>query len=194
MMTKRTFWNALGWLILLGITGCVQTGVSASQQPLLEATSSQVQASATAAAVASTALVADMTPTNLAEGGTILTTPQLKQETMVPETKITPRPTARGLGVEQWIAQAKEDLAARLGVTAEQIELVDFQEKLWPDGSLGCPQPGMVYIQVPQDGYLIRLRYGGGLYHYHGNERLGPFLCDNPAKEGIEAPSLTIEE
>ncbi len=80
---------------------------------------------------------------------------------------------------QEQIAQAKHDLAQRLSIDVDQIELVEVQTVVWPDGSLGCPQPGMAYIQVQQDGLLIHLRVGKHTYNYHSGGNRGPFLCED---------------
>jgi len=79
------------------------------------------------------------------------------------------------------VDQAVADLAQRLSIEPAQVELVKFEFVVWPDAGLGCPQPGMEYLQVLSDGYLIQLRVGKRIYAYHGGERRGPFLCENPA-------------
>lgn len=76
---------------------------------------------------------------------------------------------------------AKEDLAQRLDVPLEQIELVSMEAVTWPDGSLGCPEPGVEYIQVQREGSLIRLRVGKRVYQYHSGGRRQPFLCEHPS-------------
>ncbi len=85
-------------------------------------------------------------------------------------------PTQNSLG-RPLDAQAIEDLATRLKLDKAEIEVVRMEEVDWPDGSLGCPEPGMRYKQVVVNGTFIQLRAGGQLYNYHsGNTRL-PFLC-----------------
>ena len=86
------------------------------------------------------------------------------------------------------ITLAKQDLAQRLSTSSDQIELVDVQPMVWPDGALGCPQPGMEYTQVQQDGLLIRLRAGKMLYNYHSGHSRGPFLCEKPAPGVVPLP------
>lgn len=86
------------------------------------------------------------------------------------------------------INEAKEDLARRLSIAVSQISLVEVNEVVWPDASLGCPQPGMAYKQVPQDGYLIRLKYQKQIYNYHGGSGRGPFLCEMSPNEELSAP------
>ena len=77
-------------------------------------------------------------------------------------------------------ALAQEDLADRLGIERDQVELVDVQEVTWSDASLGCPDPDMRYAQVPQDGLLIRLRAQSRVYEYHSGAGRDPFLCEHP--------------
>ena len=77
---------------------------------------------------------------------------------------------------------AVADLAARLDVDAAAITPVSAVLVTWPDGSAGCPQPGMEYLQVTQEGSLIELGHGGLVYRYHtGGSRTTPFLCDQAA-------------
>ena len=94
------------------------------------------------------------------------------------------------------IALAKQDLAQRLSTSPDRIELVDVQPVVWPDGALGCPQPGMAYIQVQQDGLLIRLRAGKGTYNYHSGGSRGPFLCEKPVAgdKPLPPPGGPIDE
>lgn len=93
-------------------------------------------------------------------------------------------PAGTGAGaVQSVVAQAKEDLAERLAVEAATIEVIETEEVVWRDSSLGCPQPGMAYMQVLIDGMLVRLRHGDNVYEYHSGGNRGPFLCENPTKD-----------
>jgi hypothetical protein len=69
------------------------------------------------------------------------------------------------------VAEARADAAKRTGVSegAWAIDRVEARE--WPDGSLGCPQPGMMYAQVVTPGYLIRLRADSRSLEYHSGGR-----------------------
>ena len=58
----------------------------------------------------------------------------------------------------------------------------------WPDASLGCPQPDMVYTQVPVDGTLILLSVAGQVYEYHGGGWTDPFLREQVIKTKPTAP------
>jgi hypothetical protein len=90
------------------------------------------------------------------------------------------------------VLQAKEDLADRLGVPMSEIELLSFEEVVWPDSSIGCPQPGMRYKQVPYDGALIRLSADGQVYDYHSGGSRGPFLCEKAYKEPEKPTPIDI--
>ena len=66
---------------------------------------------------------------------------------------------------------------------------MSFESITWPDGGLGCPQPGIAYIQVQVDGYRILLSYKGAAYPYHGGGRRGPFLCEHESYPSGTTPS-----
>lgn len=89
-----------------------------------------------------------------------------------------PEPSAPAL--KALVAQAREDLARRLSIGPDDISLLKLKDFVWPDRSLGCPRPGMVYPQVPQDGVLIVLRAAGRSYNYHAGSGRAPFLCQDP--------------
>ncbi|MFI7062453.1 hypothetical protein ACIBL3_15825 [Kribbella sp. NPDC050124] len=77
---------------------------------------------------------------------------------------------------------AKADLVKRLGVDAGQVTVVSSSEVTWPDGSLGCPEPGMRYTQALVNGSRVVLEAGGKQYHYHSGGTRPPFLCENPSR------------
>jgi len=72
---------------------------------------------------------------------------------------------------------AIDDLARRLGIKPEEIKVVRVEEVDWPDGSLGCPQPGMRYKQMLVNGTFIQLKVGDNVYNFHGGGGRRPFLC-----------------
>ena len=87
---------------------------------------------------------------------------------------------------------AKADLAEKLGLSlpTTEIEVVAYEEVIWSDSSLGCPGPGMTYVQTTTDGYVIQLQSGDQIYNYHGASGNTPFLCENEAtsREETQAP------
>jgi len=90
-----------------------------------------------------------------------------------PETRIGDWGPAQSL-VEAVVA----DLAGRLNLPPEQIRVVQVQERMWPDSSLGCPQPGEMYLQVITPGYQILLEAGGRQYDYHTGSQARFILCE----------------
>jgi hypothetical protein len=124
-------------------------------------------------------------------GEPVVPSPRFRVDEMHPvegESPIQGSP-ARGpidLALQSLIDLAQQDLTARLsqasdvGALGSTIDVLEARALVWPDRGLGCPMPGMVYIQVPVDGALIRLQAGGKTYEYHsGGSRL-PFLCEQP--------------
>lgn len=95
-------------------------------------------------------------------------------------------------GFQSLIDEAKDDLARRLSAPLSQIMLVEAREVVWPDSSMGCPQPGMAYLQVPEDGALIILQVEGIVYEYHNGGSRGLFLCEKIYKDPNPPPQLDI--
>jgi hypothetical protein len=83
-----------------------------------------------------------------------------------------------GTAPESFVATAVADLAERLGVDPDAVEVVSADAVVWPDAGLGCPAPGMSYAQVQVEGTRIVLAHDGGEYPYHSGGSRGPFLCE----------------
>ena len=100
------------------------------------------------------------------------------QEPKKDNNQITQTPLSSGL--ESLIEKSKEDLAHRLSISISQINLVEARGVVWPDASLGCPQPGMAYAEVLTPGYLILLNAGSKEYEYHASKGTEVVYCENP--------------
>jgi hypothetical protein len=60
------------------------------------------------------------------------------------------------------------DAARRAGVDADRLQIVSAQAVTWPDGALGCPEPGRLYTQALLPGWRIEVAAPGAsplLYH-----------------------------
>ena len=99
------------------------------------------------------------------------------------------QPQAQGDEAARMAALAVDDLAQQLGIPASDIEVREVRAVTWPDSSLGCPEPGMMYAQAEQDGYLIRLSARGEIYHYHSGGGQAPFLCEQTAATAGARPA-----
>jgi hypothetical protein len=72
------------------------------------------------------------------------------------------------------------EAAARLGVDAAAVTIVEAEAQTFPDGSLGCPEPGMMYTQALVDGYQVIVEANGTQLDYRGSGP-GQFrICANP--------------
>jgi hypothetical protein len=109
------------------------------------------------------------------------TAPTLESETE--EEEMTPTPTPEATEVElppqdeQVVKMARADLAERLDLTSASIRLVSVEPVDWPDTSLGCPQPGMMYAQVITPGFRVVLEAEGRTYEYHTDIDDRVILC-----------------
>ncbi len=78
---------------------------------------------------------------------------------------------------EPAVRAAITDLAARLKISPDSVQVVSVQATDWPDTSLGCPQPGMFYAQVITLGYRIVLSAEGNQVEYHADKKGRAVTC-----------------
>ena len=81
-----------------------------------------------------------------------------------------------------YVVAAVDILAEMTGADPADIEVVGFEEVVWRDGSIGCPQPGMNYTQALVDGTRVALELDGDVYLFHVSGAGEPFYCENPAE------------
>ncbi len=67
------------------------------------------------------------------------------------------------------------DLSQKTGAEAGAITVARAEAVTWNDGSLGCPQPGMMYTQSIVSGYWVVLTLGEKEYDYRASQA-GYFL------------------
>jgi len=83
-------------------------------------------------------------------------------------------------GLRPFVERARDDLAVRLAVDRDDIELLTAVLVVWPNSALGCPDPKRRYTQVPVDGSVIELGVGDRVYRYHTGGASELFLCERP--------------
>jgi hypothetical protein len=88
-----------------------------------------------------------------------------------------------GGGDEAVIAVAVADLAGRIGVAPDEIEVVSSESVTWRSGALGCSRPGMEYTQALVTGRRLLLSDGEIRYTYHQGGSGAPFLCRAPDED-----------
>jgi hypothetical protein len=64
-------------------------------------------------------------------------------------------------------AEARRDLAQRLKVSEQKIEVAFARPTTWPDADLGCHRAGAKVAPVETKGFLIELAHEGRTYRYH---------------------------
>ena len=77
----------------------------------------------------------------------------------------------------EMIEAALDDAANRSTTARADIKVMSAEAVTWPDGSLGCPQPGMMYTQALVAGYRIVLQAGDLVLNYHTAARGKPVFC-----------------
>lgn len=88
-----------------------------------------------------------------------------------------PQPSGDRPAEPRVVDVAKADLAQRLNLSADEIQVVKVEPVQWRDASLGCPKPGMMYAQVITPGYQIILSAQGKEYDYRATQERA-FLCE----------------
>jgi len=68
------------------------------------------------------------------------------------------------------VEKARIALAQRLGADPSQLALVALEPVTWPDGSLGCPEPGKLYTQAIVPGFRTVFVYNGQQQKAHTNQ------------------------
>ena len=81
------------------------------------------------------------------------------------------------------VRQALDDAAARTGLRADQLRVVKVESVTWSDGSLGCPEPDLMYPQMLMPGFRISIEADGKLLDYHADQRGTVLWC--PAERAV---------
>ena len=82
-----------------------------------------------------------------------------------------------GRSMDEVVTKVREHAARVGGVSVDDVRVTNAIAVTWPDGSLGCPEPGMAYTQALVPGYRILVRAGERLLEYHASNRGQFVLC-----------------
>lgn len=119
-------------------------------------------------------------PDTSPSGSTETTAPPAPPETTVLRTPRPDQPPEIPRAVGTTTGAAVADLAERLGVPPDSVQVVRDVEVTWRDASNGCPVDGMAYAQVLTDGRLVELEVDGTRYEYHSGGSRGLAYCPSP--------------
>ena len=70
--------------------------------------------------------------------------------------------------------------AREAGVETDAVDVVVAEAVTWSDGSIGCPEPGMMYTQALVPGYRVVLEVDGRQLNFHATEPGDFRFCPNP--------------
>ncbi len=123
--------------------------------------------------------------------------PQEEPVSTLPAATATPESGFPGALPEREIAPAMDALtlaAEQLDVPATDLTLVKAEFVEWPDASLGCPQPEMMYAQVITPGwrFVFTTREGATVTLHTDQDLQTAILCDALAAE--RAVSTTVSD
>jgi hypothetical protein len=79
--------------------------------------------------------------------------------------------------MQAMLQQIRTDAARRTGAAPDAVKVLSVEAVTWSDGSLGCPEPGMLYTQALVPGHRITVDAGGAPLVYHANARGGFVQC-----------------
>jgi hypothetical protein len=154
MKTLLILFIASGFLLM---AGCQPVAISAGN-PTIAFTESIAQKTATS--------IDNMTQTPSPESG------NENKGVTAPDKTMTPDANAKKL-----ILLSKENLASQFKINMDDIYLSSAIAVVWPDASLGCPQPDKAYAQVMTPGYSIVLKVAEKEYPYHTDGSTTVILC-----------------
>ncbi len=152
------------WLtVILSLAACGEPveqagdGGAAAATPTVGAPAGSAESGATAAV--------SPTPT---EATSATTSPTKRKEKSVES------PSER-----QAVEAARKVLAQKAGVGADKLKLVSVAAQEWNDSSLGCPEEGMMYMQVITPGYKVVLEADGKQYEAHTDRAGRAVTCQD---------------
>ena len=86
--------------------------------------------------------------------------------------------------IDDVIALAEDET----GVDRSEIEVVLAEAVTWGDGSIGCPEEGMMYTQALVPGYRVILDIAGEELAFHAPESGEFFACADPIEPVENSP------
>jgi len=107
----------------------------------------------------------------------------------VPQRYDSSTPVTDGPAAQEMVEIALQIASKHLSVPASELEVLRIDAVDWRDSSLGCPDPGMEYMQVITPGHLALVSYKGGPVHRVHMARGRGFVCESsPEKLAAKGP------
>lgn len=105
--------------------------------------------------------------------------PASQQPSLVPGESAPSSPTIGNVPSEI-IEAVKVEIASDAGLSPRDVQIVSAEAVTFPDGGLGCPEPGVNYIQVQVDGFTVIGTAGGATFDYRGTSPTDLRRCEKP--------------
>ena len=86
------------------------------------------------------------------------------------------------------IQRTRADLSGHLNIAESEVQLLEWRNGTWRDGSMGCPQPGMMYTMSLIPGYQLIFEAQGEKYYYHTRKANDFILCESDQRQDFIAP------
>lgn len=97
-----------------------------------------------------------------------------------------PPPASQPDAIGPHVAAAEKVVRAELRNGDAPLRVIDARAVNWTSGALGCPKPGLSYIEVVTAGYLVVIDAEGTTFYLHSSRTGAPFVCP----EGQRQPPL----
>ncbi len=172
-------------LWLLSICFCIPLLVSCS--PGNELASNQLGSSVEAAQLDQAATPVNSMPTITPQSGesalTIVPIKATQLQSTPPATAMSSSSNSTSETVpshlQPIVEQIIDDIFGRTQADRNAITLISHEAVTWPNGAIGCPQPGYMYTQALIEGYRLTFDANGQqmLYHTAGTDRF--VFCDS---------------
>jgi hypothetical protein len=81
----------------------------------------------------------------------------------------------------QAVLEAATWLSQELGISVENVEIVEFEQVEWPDACLGVPQEGQACAQVITPGFRVTLEVNGQQYELRSDQE-GKLIIQTPTE------------
>ena len=91
-----------------------------------------------------------------------------EKDDYVPAPTSTPEPTPTP-EIPSFGGLFMAELSNKLGILASDISVISYENVIFNDTSLDCPEPGMFYAQVLTPGWKIQFNASNKIYFYHSN-------------------------
>ncbi|MEZ4667348.1 MAG: hypothetical protein R3E39_05430 [Anaerolineae bacterium] len=161
-----------GIVLLVSISACVSSAV-----PTVEATLTLIVPTSTTVPPAATATLTS-TPLPRSVDITDLT-PTFSASAEIIDSAIAVTLESDAVAGEL-VALAQRRVAQDLNLPTRRVRIVAVEAYVWPDISLGCPEPDQNYVLGDIDGYRILLEVGDVQYIFHTDfDRVVPCKPEN---------------